>query len=164
MTPWTPVQPESALRANGWESRKRLQFFSFFFHLLLSFSFLFFISFFHSFFLSLFCCFVFHERVSLCILGCPKTHSVSQAILDLTEICVRAEIKGMHRHPHTTARPRLQFLVISGCPGVLGSEDGSVLWMFVNPDYDLPFNDMSLKHQAPTPIHPEVSEAMVNPL
>ena len=112
-------------------------------------SFIFFLS-----FLSFFCCFVFQERVSLCILGCPRTHSVNKAILELTEICVWAEIKCMHRPPHTTAQPRLQFLVISGCPGLLVSEDGSVLWMFVNPDYFLPFNDMSLKHQTPTPILP----------
>ena len=70
----------------------------------------------------------------------------------------------MHRPPHTTARARLQFLVISGCTGLLVSEDGSVLYMFVNADYVLPFNDMSRKHQAPTTIHPEVSEVMVHPL
>ena len=75
-----------------------------------------------------------------------------------------APIKGMYRSPHNTARPGLQFLVISGCDGLLLSEDGSVLRIFVNPDYVLPFNDMSLKHQAPTPILPEVSEVTVHPL
>ena len=223
MTPWSPFQPESSLRANGGESRRRLQFFSFSFLFLLyfsipffniyllyihysvclyacrpeectrphyrwlwatmwlpgielrtfgragnalngwaispalSFSFLFFSflffvfpsffpSFFLSFFLSFFCCFLFQEMVSLCMLGCPKTHSVNQAVLELKEICVWAEIKGMHLLPHTTARQRLHFLVTSGCPGLILSGDGSVLWMFANPDYVLPFNVMSLKH------------------
>ena len=153
MTPLSPVLPESSLRTNGWESSKRLQFFSFFFLFLLSFTLLFFLSFF---------CLFFQERVSLCILGCAKTHSVNQAILDLTDICVWAQIKGMHRPPHTTARPRLQFLFNSGCPGLLVSEDGSVLSMFVNPDYVLPFNDMNLKHQVHTPILPEVSEVTLH--
>ena len=117
--------------------------------LFLFFSFPFFVfpSFFLSFFfLSFFCCLLFQEMVSLCMLGCPKTHSVNQAVLELKEICVWAEIKGMHLLPHTTARQRLHFLVTSGCPGLILSGDGSVLWMFANPDYVLPFNVMSLKH------------------
>ena len=75
-----------------------------------------------------------------------------------------AETKGMPRPTHTTAWPILQFLVISGSPGLLVSEDASEFLMFLNPDYVLHFNDMSLKHQAHTPIHADISEIMVHPL
>jgi hypothetical protein len=36
----------------------------------------------------LFACFWFRDRVSLCSPGCPGTHSVIQAGLELTETCL----------------------------------------------------------------------------
>lgn len=37
--------------------------------------------------------FVFSERISLCFPGCPGTHSVAQAGLELTGICLPLEPK-----------------------------------------------------------------------
>ena len=77
MTPWSSVQSESSLEPMDERVGRDCNFFScFFFSLFPFFSF------------SVLFCFVFEERVSLCILGCPKTHSVNHAILELTEICL----------------------------------------------------------------------------
>ena len=116
MTPWSPGSTWELFRDSGWESGKRLQLFSFF---------LFFCLFpFFSFFFVLFC-FVFEERVSLCILGHPKTHSVNQAILELREICLPLppRVLGWKARPHHHTQPGWER---SGCPGPLVSEDGFV--------------------------------------
>ena len=104
MAPWSPVQSESSLEPMDERVGRDCNFFSCFFFCLFPF-----------FSFSVLFCFVFEERVSLCILGHPKTHSVNHAILELTKICLplppwSAGMKGMPPPPHTTARLRLQFL------------------------------------------------------
>jgi hypothetical protein len=42
------------------------------------------------FFVCLFFCFVFRDRVSLCSLGCPGTHSIDQAGLELRNLAASA--------------------------------------------------------------------------
>jgi hypothetical protein len=61
---------------------------------------------------------VFQDRVSLCSPGCPGTHSVDQAGLELRNPPASAEIKGMRHHSRKKKKKSWPVVVMSFIPAL----------------------------------------------